>query len=155
MAGAILRGAVLGAMAGAAGTTALNAVTYLDMAVRGRPVSTVPERTIEVLAGRAVPGGEDTRGNRISGLAGLAGLSTGVAVGALFGVLRVLGVRSGPASGAVVVGAAAMAAADVPLVRLGITDPRTWGVSGWLSDIVPHLAYGAVTAATLDALDHR
>lgn len=32
-----------GLAAGAAGTTALNAVTYLDMALRGRPASTTPE----------------------------------------------------------------------------------------------------------------
>jgi hypothetical protein len=31
------RGLLAGAVAGAAGTTALNAVTYLDMAIRGRP----------------------------------------------------------------------------------------------------------------------
>ena len=35
-----------GAAAGAAGTTALNVVTYLDMAVRGRPASSTPERTV-------------------------------------------------------------------------------------------------------------
>ena len=40
-AGWLLRGAA----AGAAGSTALNAVTYLDMVVRGRGTSSTPERT--------------------------------------------------------------------------------------------------------------
>jgi len=34
-----------GLLAGAAGTTALTAVTYLDLALRGRPASTLPEET--------------------------------------------------------------------------------------------------------------
>ena len=38
-----------GAAAGAAGTTALNAVTYLDMTVRGRGTSSTPEQTVEAL----------------------------------------------------------------------------------------------------------
>ena len=33
------------------------------------------------------------------------------------------------------------------------TDPTTWGVSGWLSDLVPHMAYGMVAAATLELID--
>lgn len=35
---------------------------------------------------------------------------------------------------------------------LGVTDPRTWPASPWVADIVPHLAYGAATAAVLDRL---
>jgi hypothetical protein len=40
-----------GIVASAAGTTTLNAVTYLDMAIRGRPASTVPEETVESTSG--------------------------------------------------------------------------------------------------------
>ena len=36
-------GFLTGAIAGTAGTTALNATTYLDMAVRGRGTSSAPE----------------------------------------------------------------------------------------------------------------
>ncbi len=46
----LTRLALLGAAAGAAGTTALNVVTYLDMAVRGRPASSTPEMTVEKLS---------------------------------------------------------------------------------------------------------
>jgi hypothetical protein len=47
---------------------------------------------------------------------------------------------------------AAMASSDAPLVAQGLTDPGEWGVSGWLSDVLPHLAYGAVAAATYELL---
>jgi hypothetical protein len=40
------QGVLTGLAAGAAGTTALNAVTYLDMVVRARPASTTPEDTV-------------------------------------------------------------------------------------------------------------
>src|SRR3954454_13951858 len=79
-----------GAAAGAAGTTALNIVTYLDMAVRGRAASDTPERIIERVAGVLgveVPGDAATRGNRVSGLGALGGLVTGVAVGTGYGAL--------------------------------------------------------------------
>jgi hypothetical protein len=38
----LLAGMLLGAAAGAAGTTMLNTVTYLDMVARARPASTTP-----------------------------------------------------------------------------------------------------------------
>ena len=47
---AVLRALAIGAAAGAAGTTALNAVTYLDMALRGRPTSDTPEQTVRRLS---------------------------------------------------------------------------------------------------------
>ena len=44
--------ALLGAAAGAAGTTALNFLTYVDMAVRGRPASSTPEKTVRDAVGQ-------------------------------------------------------------------------------------------------------
>ncbi len=41
------------------------------------------------------------------------------------------------------------------MTLLGVTDPRTWPVSSWVADVVPHVAYGAVTAAVLEQLDPR
>jgi hypothetical protein len=55
----------------------------------------------------------------------------------------------------VAVGAAAMAAADTSMATLGVSDPRTWSAGVWLSDAVPHLAYGATTSATLHAMERR
>jgi hypothetical protein len=34
-----------------------------------------------------------------------------------------------------------------------VTDPRTWTRLDWSADIVPHLAYGAVTATVLRRLE--
>jgi hypothetical protein len=149
-------GILAGAAAGAAGTAALNATTYLDMVWRGRGSSSTPEETIEALEDRlpvTVPGEGDERGNRISGLASLTGMMTGIGIGAAFGVLRRAGLRPPlPVAGALI-GLAAMASTDVSMTALRVSDPRGWSAGEWLSDLVPHLVYGAVTAAVLRALD--
>ncbi|HEV7826024.1 MAG TPA: hypothetical protein VGP02_14070 [Mycobacteriales bacterium] len=153
----MMRGLLRGAAAGAAGTTALDAVTYADMALRGRPASSTPERSIESLAGAVglgVPGDRATRENRLHGLGAFAGIATGVGVGALLGVARELGWRPRPLTGGLAVAGAALVAANGPMVVLGITDPRTWSTADWIADLVPHLAYGLVTYATLAATDH-
>ena len=93
---------VRGAAAGAAGTTALNAVTYLDMAVRGRPASSTPEETVEKLAHAVhteVPGDDETRSNRLSGLGPLTGIATGVAVGAVAGLIARSSAPGAPRAG--------------------------------------------------------
>lgn len=152
------RGILRGAAAGAAGTTALNAVTYLDMALRGRPASDAPERSVETIAersGHPVPGEGDTRKSRLTGLGAVAGIATGVGIGAAVGLLRAGGVRVPDQWGAVAVGAAAMAATDLSMAALKISDPRTWSATDWMSDAVPHLAFGAVTCATLKAIDRE
>jgi hypothetical protein len=51
-------------------------------------------------------------------------------------------------------GGAAMAGSVLPLAAAGVSDPRSWDASSWASDIVPHLAYGAVVAWTMEAA-HR
>ncbi|SFI98466.1 hypothetical protein [Amycolatopsis sacchari] len=154
VAGAMLSSILRGMAAGAAGTTALNAVTYLDMVWRGRPASSTPEKTVETLSektGLPVPGDEQQRGNRVSGLGPLMGLLTGVCVGAGYGALRGLGWRPSVPVAGLVTGVAAMAGSSAPMTLLGITDPREWSAADWASDIVPHLAYGLVTAGTYAA----
>jgi hypothetical protein len=147
-----------GALAGAAGTTALNAVTYLDMAVRGRPASSTPEDTVKALADRAgvtIPGDEQTRQNRLAGLGPLTGIAAGVGVGAALGALRALGWRPGLLAGAAAAAGAATVGANGPMTLVGTTDPRTWSAKAWVSDVVPHLAYGAVTQWVAQGLDPR
>ena len=81
-------GVLNGAIAGAAGTTALNAATCLDMAARGRSTSSTPEDTVEKLAEKAsvrIPGDQEARENRVSGLGALDGIGSGVLVGAALG----------------------------------------------------------------------
>jgi hypothetical protein len=151
-------GILRGAVAGAAGTTALNAATYIDMAVRGRPASSAADQTVQVLADRAglsIPGPADERANRVTGLGALAGIATGISVGAVFGALRHAGLRPPPAVGAMLAAAGAMGATDLSMAGLGVSDPRNWSVADWASDLVPHLVYGAVVAGTLAALDRH
>ena len=76
------------------------------------------------------------------------GTATGVGIGAAFGVLRYAGLRLPGPLEVIAAGAAAMAASDGSMTALGVTDPRQWDTTSWLSDALPHLAYGAVTVAT-------
>ncbi len=149
-----------GAIAGAAGTTALNAATYLDMALRARPASSTSEQTVErgaTLLGLSLPGDEDEEHARASGLGSLLGAVTGVGAGAALGAFR--GVTGRPCSPVGTVGAAwalAMLAGNGPMTGLRVTDPRRWRAVDWVADIIPHLAYAAVAAAALDAFEpHR
>ena len=142
--------ALRGAAAGAAGTTVLNVVTYLDMAVRGRPASSTPENTVERLAQTAhltIPGEGAKRASRVEGLGALTGLVAGVGVGGLLGLARASGFRAGPLLTTLIV----LVSTNGPMTVLGVTDPRTWSAVDWVSDVVPHLAYAAVVTTTLDA----
>ena len=146
--GWILRGTA----AGAAGTTALNLVTYGDMAVRGRPTSSTPQQTVERLAATAhlaIPGDGKRRKNRVEGLGALTGLVAGIGVGGLLGLARASGLRTGTLLTTLTV----LVSTNAPMTVLGITDPRTWSRPDWISDIVPHLAYAAVVTTTMDAFD--
>ena len=150
------RAIAAGLAAGAAGTTALNAVTYLDMAVRGRPASSTPEDAVVKLAAKAgveIPGDEDTRTNRLAGLGPLTGLAAGLGVGAVLGVARAAGLRPNLFLAGVMAGAGAMATTDAPMTALGVSAPSSWTARDWLSDAVPHLAYGLAAAAVLQGLD--
>jgi hypothetical protein len=145
-----------GIVAGAVGKVALDSVTYLDMLVRGRPPSDLPERAAEQLAGRVGIdlAGTGHRGHRRTGLAALMGCATGIGFGALYGALR-HEPRRGWVGPGVVTGLAAMAGTAVPSTTSGLTDPRRWGITGWLEDLVPHLAYGFATAGVYGALTPR
>jgi hypothetical protein len=150
----MMRNLLAGIAAGAAGTTALNAVTYLDMAARARPASSTPDATVrkaQELTG--IDLGESTEDveNRRSALGALLGIASGLATGALYGLLRprlrqvplgVLGIGAGLAANVGTTG---------PMAALGVTDPRTWPADSWVSDLVPHLAYGLATAAVFES----
>lgn len=147
-----------GTIAGAAGTVALDAATYLDMAIRGRSSSDLPANVAGGLAERlgihaqSITGQSNQAQSRRSGLGALLGYATGVGLGAAYGVLRPrLGSVAVPVAGAAV-GIVAMAASDAPAVALRKTDLRTWGMSGWIADLLPHLIYGYVTVLAWEAL---
>jgi hypothetical protein len=152
----VTRRLLLGATAGAAATTALNATTYLDMAVRGRPASSTPEQTVEKMASSLdvpVPGDDSTRGNRLSGIGALLGLATGVGTGIGYGVLDMLHLRPRGLTGALLVGGGAMAASNGSMVAYGVTDPRTWDAAAWVSDLVPHAVFGAALVGAYSLAD--
>src|ERR1700731_2490770 len=87
-------GLLSGPAAGAAGTTALNVITYLDIAVRGRPTSSTPERTVEAMArlfGLTVTGPGDVLANRLLGLGALNVYASGTGMGLILGLAHALG----------------------------------------------------------------
>ncbi|HET7326562.1 MAG TPA: hypothetical protein VFJ14_04670 [Nocardioidaceae bacterium] len=152
MSGALRRGL----LAGAVGTLALNAATYLDMALRGRSGSDTPGRTIEAAIGALdgrVPGKGAQHDNRRTAFGALSGMGVGLGVGVGASMARSAGLRLPRPIAAVATGAAAMAASDLPAAALGVTDPREWSGADWASDIAPHLAYGIATHAAIRHLD--
>ncbi len=147
-----------GIAAGAAGTTALNAVTYLDMVVRARPASSTPQQTVRraeelthVTLSDQGPDSEPAK-NRRSGFGSLLGIPAGLCAGAVYGVARArLSNVPLPLRG-VAAGLTANIASTGPMALLGVTDPRSWPASSWLSDVVPHLAFGLATAAVYERM---
>ncbi len=149
----MLREMLVGTAAGAVGTVALNVTTYADMALRARPSSSVPAEVVGKLAEKVGIdlGSDDAAKNRKSGLGALQGYVVGLGLGTVYGLFRPhLNDTAIPLAG-VGLGLAAMAASDVPATALGVTDPKEWSLSSWASDVVPHLAYGLVTAASYDS----
>jgi hypothetical protein len=162
----MLRHLLRGTAAGAAGTTALNIATYLDIAIRGRASSEVPEKvagTLTQAVGIPLEAEANSKGNisddeqqqaqhRLTGLGALMGYTTGLGIGALYGLARpLLGRRVSVPLAGLALGAAAMATSDVPATITGATNPKTWGAASWAADIIPHAIYGLVTVMTYEA----
>lgn len=161
-----------GAIAGAAGVVALNAVGYLDMLLRGRPASDLPARVAGKLADEmGLPldlssdaddderdediGGDedepDAPANRREALGALLGMGNGVVIGVCYGIARLILPKPPTWLAGTALGAAAMAASDYPATRLGLTEPRDWTATDWASDVLPHMAYGVITAIAFEA----
>jgi hypothetical protein len=114
----------------------------------------VPEAAVDRLAkmvGIELGQGEAAQARR-SALGALLGYATGLVGGAAYGAIAPALRWVPPPARAVVVGLGVMAATDGVSAALGGTDPRTWSVQDWAADIVPHLAYGAGTVGTFDAI---
>ena len=149
-----MNGLLRGAIAGAAGTLALEITSYADMAIRGRASSDLPAEVVrrmaeaigmDALSASNERAGERTKARR-SALGAISGYAVGIGIGVLYGAVRPLLRRVPVAISGVALGAAGMAAADVPAAKLGATDPTTWGVAGWTADALPHAVFGLVTA---------
>jgi hypothetical protein len=155
----MLRQIVMGAVAGAAGTAALNMATYLDITTRGREPSGVPAKVAGELAekaglslnGDANAEAKKAESNRLTGAGALMGYAVGLGLGALYGALRSEVEHLPTPVAAAGLSLAAMAGGDGPAIALGATKPGEWSLASWLSDIVPHAIYGIVTAAAFEA----
>jgi hypothetical protein len=153
----VRRALLHGATAGAVGTLALDAVTYLDMAVTGRPPSDLPSRAAGQMAdGLGLGLGDEASGeaeHRRTGIGALLGYATGLTVGALYGLTCAAGAAPRRrAARAVGVAVAATVAAGVPAAASGLTDPRRWTKRDWAADVFPHAGYGLATVLTYEAL---
>ena len=86
--------------------------------------------------------------DRQSWLGALMGYATGLEIGAAYRLVRphLEGV-SIPLTG---IGIATMVGSDVPAITLEVTDRTTWELYNWASGIIPHLAYGLVTAVAYE-----
>ena len=151
-----VRQILVGAVAGAAATSALNIATYTDIAVRGRGESDVPSTMVKNFAEAAGVGAlasdDDATKNRRSGIGALMGYADGLGVGIVYGALRPA-LRGVPVLlTAVAAGAAAMALSDIAIAKSGASDPRTWAAADWATDAIPHLIYGLALALSFDAL---
>lgn len=144
---------VKGLIAGAAGTCALNLATYLDMLIRARPASGTPKETARRLtevAGVSL-GDEERAGNRQEAIGALLGYATGAGAAVCYGLLD--GRRRLPCPvGVAALTVLAMAGSNGPMTALGVTDPREWSATSWISDIVPHMAYGVVAYAAYELM---
>lgn len=162
---------VAGLVAGAAGTLALNVAGYVDMLVRGRPASRVPADVAGKLADEiglpldfdiespAPDADEDDDGDvdsrlasRQEALGALLGYANGLGIGAVYGLIRLVLPRPPTWLAGAALGSLAMAASDYPAAKLGLTDPQTWSREDWMADVVPHMAFGVVTAAVFEAV---
>jgi hypothetical protein len=74
---------------------------------------------------------------------------SGIGVSTACAATRTRRSPSHPVRTGVMLGLVALVMADIPIVVTGNGDPRTWSGADWLSDLIPHLAYGMTSAAAL------
>lgn len=154
---------VSGLVAGAAGTVALNVASYVDMLVRGRPASTLPAEVAGKLAdeiglpldfsleaGDDDDDAEDLGARREEALGALLGYANGLGLGVAYAIVRLILPRPPAWLAGAGLGSLAMVSSDYPATRLGLTDPTSWSGADWAADVLPHMAYGVVTAWTFD-----
>ncbi|MEU6366993.1 hypothetical protein ABZ876_14990 [Streptomyces sp. NPDC046931] len=92
------------------------------------------------------------KSNREHAAGAVLGYVTGLGVGCVYGVWRRLGGSPSPWTAGPLLGAAAMAGSDLPAFAVEVTDPASWDLTSWASDVVPHLVHGFTTASVYEAL---
>ena len=135
-----------GLVAGAAGTAAITLSAVVEMKIRGREASSVPEDVAAKLL-RLEP--RDERAAKRLGM--LAHLASGLALGPLRAGLAEAGVREPAASAALF--AAAWSPELVLVPATGASDPPwKWGGGELAISAVHHVAYTAAASGTWAAL---
>ena len=146
----LVRNLLYGAASGAAGTAALNALTYVDIAVRDREPSDLPARMAGVLAKKA---GIDLQSkNRREAFGALLGYADGFFAGALLGLVRPASRGVSPAAVAIGLTALTMLLSEGTATRFGQTNPAQWSAADWASDIAFRMVYGLVACAVFDSI---
>lgn len=133
------------------------------MALRGRGASNMPAEVVRRIADKAGveplnkpdDQADDKTKNRRSALGALSGYTYGVAVGIIYSTVQPMFRKLPIPARALILGSLVMAATDVPATLLHATDPKKWGVGGWMSDILPHFVYGLVTVSICDMIRAR
>lgn len=154
----MMQNKILGMVAGAAGTVALDLTTYGDMLLRGRPASSVPATLVGKLADAAgveqlsSNKTDEQSDNRRQAAGALFGYKTGLAIGGLYGLIQGQRAQRHRVVAGTLVGLLAMAASDLPIALTGVSDPREWSAADWASDLIPHLVYGLVVVETYEAI---
>lgn len=151
---------VYGALAGAAGSAVLDITTYADMAIRGRPPSELPQKMVKEIAHRAHVSPFDKPDEQLSesdkhretAFGALLGYADGLSVGAAYGAMRPAMRNVSWFWAGVALAVLTMTLSEGSATALKQTDPRKWGLSGWIGDLVPRFVYGWVTALTFDSL---
>ncbi|MFJ7903279.1 hypothetical protein ACIQ6V_22775 [Streptomyces sp. NPDC096198] len=143
-----------GLLAGAVGTVALDLAGYGDMLLRGRSPSDLPAQVAGGLADRAGVGlGEGVkRSGRAGAIGAMLGYLNGLGLGCAYGLWQHRGGSPPLWTAGSLLALAAMAGSDLPATALRLTAPASWPPMAWVSDLVPHLAYGVTTAAVFEAL---
>ncbi|MFB7177297.1 hypothetical protein ACFCYI_06285 [Streptomyces sp. NPDC056257] len=152
----VIRPIVHGAVAGLAGTTALNMAGYVDIVLRGRPISDTPEITVRSLAEKLhvrIPGDDEIRENRVAGLGPLMGYTVGMGMGVALSLVQAAGLLPTKTSRYAFASVFALTVTNVPIFILGISDPRTWTAADWVSDIIPHGVFAVVTVGVIEKLE--
>ncbi|MFE2477885.1 hypothetical protein [Streptomyces sp. NPDC059389] len=152
----LVRPILHGAVAGLAGTTALNMAGYVDVVLRGRPISDTPEITVRTLAARLrirIPGDDRIRENRVAGLGPLIGYAVGTGMGVALSLSQAAGWLPTKTSRYAAASLFALTVTNMPIFLLGISDPRTWTASDWVSDIIPHGLFAVVAVQVIEKLE--
>ncbi len=148
-----------GLLAGAAGTIALEIVSYGDMLLRGRPASELPATVVQKIATRmgasefAHADDAATKARR-SAVGALLGYGVGLGAGVGYALMRPNVERWLPwPIGGAMLGAVTLIASEGSATALGATDWSTWSTAEWIADIVPRTLYGLTAAWVVESFD--